>query len=35
MFPFLRPLALGLCAALIPAVSFAQAPDFYKGRRHL
>ena len=32
MFPFLRPLALGLCAALIPAVSFAQAPDFYKGR---
>ena len=32
MFPFLRPLALGLCAALIPAVSFAQAPEFYKGR---
>ena len=32
MFPFLRPLALGLCAALIPAVSFAQSPEFYKGK---
>ena len=32
MLPFLRPLAIGLCAALIPAASFAQAPDFYKGR---
>ena len=33
MFPLLRPLALGLCAALVPAASFAQsAEQFYKGR---
>ena len=33
MFPILRPLALGLCATLVPAASFAQsAEQFYKGR---
>ena len=32
MFPILRPLALGLCAALLPAATFAQSPEFYKGK---
>ncbi len=33
MFPILRPLALGLCAALLPAASFAQNADsFFKGK---
>jgi len=33
MFPIPRPLALGLCAALLPAASFAQSADpFYKGK---